>query len=214
MSNIRFNPWIGSRYFSHGYLGKRIMILGLSFYCDECYDQCGSDDPNFLSEGCKNMFITTIQKRIDGVNKKQSFHQKIVNLFSYIDEEIGQNEERFWNSVSFYNYIQEAVSENPRISPRGNLWEKYFDAFIEAVDLLEPNFILILGQELWGNLPGCAGDELWPLAEILSFNNQEMQTWYFKNGNKLIQTLTINHPSGGLSYERFYPFIRKAISIS
>ena len=49
MKNVNFRPWVGKDYFTKGYYGKRILVLGESHYCDEqleggkCYPICAKE---------------------------------------------------------------------------------------------------------------------------------------------------------------------------
>lgn len=41
MSEINFKPWVGKKYLSEGYNGKRILVLGESHYCKDVLEQDG-----------------------------------------------------------------------------------------------------------------------------------------------------------------------------
>ena len=43
MKNVFFKPWVGENYYSKGFNGKRILVLGESCYCGVC-DCSGLED--------------------------------------------------------------------------------------------------------------------------------------------------------------------------
>ena len=54
----------------------------------------------------------------------------------------------FWNSVAFYNYIQEVVGENPRDRPTDAMWEQAKQPFLQVIESLSPDIVVILGGHL------------------------------------------------------------------
>lgn len=58
----------------------------------------------------------------------------------------------FWNSVAFYNYVQEPVLE-ARCRPTSQMFAAGRQAFVEILSSLQPTHVLALGIELWRHMP-------------------------------------------------------------
>jgi hypothetical protein len=166
-----FNPWVGSLYRNEGIGGKRLLILGESHYGGPACDY-----PTFTTEIIEEMalqkgrlpFFARIQRLVVGGR----------GVFS--DEE--RND--FWQRVAFYNYIQTAL-EVLGDRPTGEMWQSAQSAFIETLNELSPDIVLVLGIELRRNMPAIS------------------------NG---ITYCEIQHPSAiGFSYDRWQPIVRKAL---
>lgn len=93
MEKINFLPWIGKYYYSTGFAGKRILVLGESHYCDNASDASEDItrrvimdlyDPRSEHEAYKNTYT--------------KFAQALLGRgeLSFADKEL------FWNSVALY----------------------------------------------------------------------------------------------------------------
>lgn len=165
-----FDPWVGSEYQS-GLNGVRVLILGESHY---------GKPPE--REG----FTAAIIKNY-GQTKRSRFFSITQRLVS-LDESRGYvsslRRREFWEKVAFYNFVQEFVGATSRIRPSENQWRQGAEPFIQTVNDLAPQLIVVLGRELKNHLP----------AEI--------------NG---VVYAYVSHPSGnGFSYKKFQPIIAKA----
>lgn len=205
---IMFYPWIGKNYSNGGIFNKKILILGESGYCEE---QCECCYPGEINK-CNDWIIRIINYQISVSGKKQSIHTKLVKLFLgkqtiTIDDKI-----QFWDSVVYYNYVQSAL-EKARVSPNINYWKEAEEPFKAIIDKLSPDFILILGERLWENLPGKAGID-WPDGPIIKYGNILERTWYYKATKKNILSFYIYHPSSNLFSYDYMPIIQKAIELS
>ena len=144
MSYIHFLPWVGDNYRNcTGLFGKRVFVLAESHY------QWSENTP---LKTYPKLTIECIDGHCGGGASR--FWTRIVNV---IQGKMGwrSNEERteFWSSVAFANFVQESAGFGPRNRPTVEMWEHGRLAFPELLDDLRPNLIIVLGKELWGNLP-------------------------------------------------------------
>ena len=134
-----FNPWIGSRYALDGIGGKRLLILGESHYGgDSCHY------PEFTTEVIRDMalqkgrlpFFSRIQRLVIGGRGGFSVEERA----------------DFWHRVAFYNFIQTSL-EVLGSRPTYEMWQMGREPFLQTLQELRPDIILILGIELERNLP-------------------------------------------------------------
>ena len=60
---------------------------------------------------------------------------------------------RFWHSVAYSNYIQQFTGLAARDRPTEQMWREAVDPFFEILNKLRPDFVLVLGSQLWNRLP-------------------------------------------------------------
>ncbi len=65
-----------------------------------------------------------------------------------------------WEHVAFYNYIQELVGNNERVSPNNEMWESAALPFRGILNELKPDLVLVLGDALNGHLPNDLPDRV------------------------------------------------------
>ena len=193
MGNIQFKPWIGPDYEKSGIEGIKILILGESHYGDkgEEYEDFTSDVVEEWAINKRLAFFTKIAKSLLRMPQKQ-----------YLSDE---HKADFWNSVSFYNYVQQFVGDGPRQRPSYDQWERSKQAFVETISQINPQVCVVFGYELWGNLP-------LPEKEITSDGYQTYV--YDTGGGRKMFTGCVAHPSGGLSYAEAHPRVEALINMA
>lgn len=184
MEHVFFTPFKGSNY-DQGICGKKVLVLGASFYCnqdgkngrpkckyfEECTDPEKKDSSKF-NEICPcyvNMEEQTTLKQ-EPTNSVWSYMRAYKNfakvLYPFLD-----NIERpdgwcdydiVWERVAFTNYVQFFL-------PTKDTYQYYlskrdFDAFCENLKVLKPNVVIAWGvaisEELCGNNPFVSKDEI------------------------------------------------------
>lgn len=141
MSDIVFEPWIGSKYFSDNHFGLRVLVLGESHYGD-------------VSE--TRSTVTTEVVRLLAQNERHPFFTKVSKVLLGLDGSTWlDNHARgeIWEHVAFYNYIQGFVGDDSRIRPSSDLWTFSKQPFLDVVQKLSPMVILVLGKELGSHIP-------------------------------------------------------------
>ena len=58
----------------------------------------------------------------------------------------------FWESVAFYNYVQEFVGDHPRDRPTSAQWEQAGKVLPTVLTTLRPHFVLACGRQLYEHL--------------------------------------------------------------
>jgi len=190
MYNLTFEPFVGKKYYESN---PRILILGESHYITE-------DDVNdSLKDITRNVLTSYLGYRKGEVGEEYTYGSwmktftRFANVFNgrkMSDTELVS----FWNSVSFYNYVQYPIGK-ARVSPTAEDFLKSLDAFEKIVVELNPDLIVFWGYRLWNNFPKRSYKKLdkqnYHLIGLLGFN-------------KDYPFLVIPHPSSSkLSYNDY-----------
>lgn len=129
-----FLPWEGPNYRTSS---PKILILGES-HCR----RDGSDQQTFtqgvirswaIGEEGTRKFFTTIAKVLSG------------KLYEHLSK---SDKVDFWNRVALYNYIQEVVGDKPRDRPTDLMWEQAQQPFLQVIENLSPDIVVVLGGHL------------------------------------------------------------------
>lgn len=181
---LGFLPHVGSEYWLRD-KGLRTLILGEGHYGDSSLDRHSTRKVIAeISAGVKDPAYSGLV-RIAGL--KQG---------NWPSLEIRQS---FWNSVAFANYIQEKVGSHARIRPIKGMWERAQANFPLLLDLLKPQFILVLGEGVWDHLPLPTR-----ISEVTTEAGQKRELRiYSHNGGNTI-AFRIRHPSSfGWQYSQW-----------
>lgn len=198
MKNVKFLPWVGENYHS-GINGKKTLILGESHYQWDC-----DRDINEWRDITKVL----IQEQVDGPYTK-AFWTKIV--IAFLGHRPTQKEKKeFWASVAFYNYVQESAGDGPRVAPKNESWASSESAFVEVLETLSPDFVLMLGDRLTANL----SKFLIERAADMSGSEREATFRITTSERKTGIAYPILHPSRGFNGRTWKPFILKAMQTS
>jgi hypothetical protein len=136
-----FDPWVGSKYWSAGYGGVRVLILGESHYGD-----IGTESATFTTEVVKKWgqdnrlkFFTTTQMLVAGIGKGKQV--------------TGEQRAAFWEQVAFYNFVQAFTGQESRCRPTPKMWADASPAFLATIAELKPQVVVVLGLTLRRHLP-------------------------------------------------------------
>jgi hypothetical protein len=117
------------------------------------------------------------------------------------------NKSEFWGSVVFYNYLQSFAGTGARQRPKKEQWtaEESAEAFQDILDCFEPDRVLVLGKDLWTNLPSNPRilarapqrESKLPVANNIGGRNKvdEVCYWYITRSGKPALAMPIMHPS-------------------
>ena len=174
MQKSVFKPWVGEKYNEEGLYGVKILFLGESHYGTK-----GNEKPEttinvvkrlaLCEERCHRFFTTTAKLALLK-NSKNSITKK--------------ERKELWNKVAFYNYIQEFVANKARVRPSDEMWSFSEKAFLDVIEELQPQLIVVLGKELGRKLPSIP-------------NN--------------IVVCRVNHPSSGFKYSEWLPVFKDSL---
>ena len=155
MKNRFFKPFVGSNY-NVGIRGKKILILGASFYCPktECkfYEKC-TDVQKKASSSCDATcpLYNPVGKVLHNEpsycidDAPQTYQTFAAYISKYLDY---GNYENVWSYLAFTNYVQfflPATGNGFRETRWSDLSERDFEAFIETVKEVEPDIVIIWG---------------------------------------------------------------------
>ena len=137
----RFDPHCKPLYSKEGLLGMQLLLLGESHYAKDV-----DKSPKLTQEiVCRYCYEHT-----------SAYFTKVRRLVLRalrISDAREHDRPWFWDRVAFYNYVPELVGENSRMRPTVQQWELGARQFPDVLQELNPSVILVLGKELWANLP-------------------------------------------------------------
>lgn len=186
---VRFLPWCGKNY-CKSY--PRLLVLGESHYSDRL------EDPNFTQRltaqyaagKFNHRFWTQIGQVVTGKP-----HWEI-------------NRKAFWDSISFYNYVQDITVNAPGYGPPESAFLRSENAFWEVLDLLKPTHLIALGDRLWTHMPEFGNE-----SATAPLGGQSRQYgYYIRNWGQVI-AVSIKHPSWGFSAQVWHPVVRDFLAI-
>lgn len=195
----RFDPWVGSNYTRPNQIGGRLLILG------ESHHAVAPHQPRSLTIDVTRMYIegNYTQKTLNG--RFWTTIASTVTGFSH--SEIDRRS--FWESVAFYNYIPEIVGEYSRIRPKENLWSLGREPFLEVLEKLTPDWVLVLGSEMWRHLQSDG-----EIGQSVTIETETRETRCYPAGSgKRSLAISIPHPvSYGFSWRNWHPWVREAMN--
>ena len=183
MKHVKFLPWVGQNY-QLGFNGIRTLVLGESHYESK-------NNPDISNS--PNETIDCIQEQVDGDNT-YAFWTKVATALTGLKPTV-DDKRQFWNSVAYYNYVQESAGSGSRIEPAAKSWKMSEVPFVEVLEELKPNFIVALGYRMWDRLPNLNGHE-GPKIETAP---PQSGTWIYPHSDGCALLFNIMHPSSGFS---------------
>ena len=210
-AGVKFLPFVGDNY-EHGIsfdkegnlvlgteekLGKRVLVLGESHYCDgDCCD-CG----NFkLHKECAEFTRNVINEYLDESKERQNWMRtflKFERALSNADPNIDRNS--IWNHLMFYNYLQRPL-RGLRMADE-KYYEEAKEPFFAILEKYKPDYIIVWGRRLFMSLPSenVLEGEYMPSIEI--------NIWSYQIDGHTIMVLPVVHPSGGFLWGYWHEFI-------
>jgi len=189
-----FNPYIGSQY-EKGICGKKVLVLGASFYCNhedccffqDCTDEQNKDSSDYDSkcpQYAKNGLLLSDSPKYE-LEERYKAYQKFASEMTDILKL--DTKEDFWDKVAFTNYVQFIIphwnTEKRNCSERDN------EALDEVVKEYQPDVIIV-----WG----CVTNEFIKEQFCYDVNIQDETDGYICHSIKWGKEITIlntYHPS-------------------
>lgn len=181
-----FTPWAGKDYGRNSRFGLALMILGESHYIKP---------ETILSQGYTCQCIDEISRDNPRVRTwRHPFYSKIYRLITERTRSSGIADgdfKSFWDSLLFYNFVQDSVGTRPRVAPTSAMWSDSKEAFFTVLSKYEPDCILILGGRLWNALH---------FLKCIEDTNGRMGKVPLTDDRKILSAV-ITHPTGrGFNY--------------
>lgn len=209
MKNVFFKPWKGRDYNFGGIFGKKVLVVGESHYCrNEMCPECGNPEK---SGDCSLYTIEVVQAYLHQNEKKGRWFSTFKKFErSMVGHETTPDESRaIWNSISFYNYLQKAMS-GPR---KGALYADYENsepAFWEVMELLQPDVMIAWGVTcMYYNMPG--GEAWQPETDLVIDGYHIRNGVYTLKSGKRVKSIWVYHPSSGYSWDWWYKVIKEVL---
>lgn len=188
MNNVKFLPWVGKNYSNGGIFGKRIMVLGESHYCPD--DEALPDLTNVVVKAhVSDSPYTTLTK----------FERSLVG------HETDQAERaKIWESILFYNYLQENMSEAREAGTKAQ-YQKAEKPFFEVLEKYKPEYVIMWGNRLWDNAPSTG----FTAVNSVKLDGYEAGDGYYtlKDGTK-VKVIAVYHPSAGYDWAWWYRYLK------
>lgn len=177
-SAVKFCAWIGPSYGTE--IWRRLLVLGESHY-----------DTN---EPPERFTCDVVQRVVSGHDHgyRTRLFTKIARLFLRASERLDTSRQAcrgFWESVAFYNYVQDYL---PRVRSRPTpaQWSAASVPFEEVLGIHKPDAVVVLGAELGRHVS----------SHIAGSRSQ-------------IRIGIINHPASvGWTYAKWMPQVRQLIA--
>lgn len=185
-ANPHFLPWEGTAYRSLGLGGRRLLILGESHYDWGA----GRDRP------------TLTQEIVEDYAASKTNHQFFNRVTRICEGEVsGVGRRLFWDRVAYYIFVQVMLKKGTR--PTRSDWALSGPIFESTLQNLAPDYLLVLGKELWDSMPSPSGT-----VDLQVGSSLQAGRWY-ATGERAALATFINHPrSRGFVVDRWSQVVR------
>lgn len=153
--NKFFNEYVGDNY-AKGVNGKKVLVLGASFYCDkfeclnfkECTSVLNKDSSNFDSKCpvyAKDGKLLSNEPSYCIGDSPKTYRNFASSMAAYVGSD---DYDTIWNSMAFTNYVQFFLPKNGgefRSTMKSDLSERDYFAFLETLTKLQPDIVIVWG---------------------------------------------------------------------
>lgn len=195
-----FEPYVGA-YFNEGINGKKVLVVGASFYCPrtscqfhhECTNRDKKDSsaynficPEYNKTGETYPLSNTPSYELDEQYKTYKRFAQVMS--SSLTGEVNENfYTDFWNKVAFTNFVQYFLPHWKTL--HSDCTDRDIEALSEVIEMLLPDIVII-----WGTATK------FPIIEHFCYDSDNNKTdgyLYHSNafGGKEITFLNTYHPS-------------------
>lgn len=134
-------PWLGEEYKNQK---QKLLIIGESHYFDPNEDDCFEKDGSFDKHTNINFTQKVVKEIAINRNLKDKRSAKMYELFYRSICKENQTRNDFWNTVAFYNFIQQPMN-SLKERPSSLMVEKGWSSFNQVVSILKPDVIIFIG---------------------------------------------------------------------
>lgn len=164
--DVHFEPWEGPKYSNPGVKGKKILVIGHTYPCNDYLNKEGCKEvPNkengfcrgcgFTQRFCSEVTKETVKEYMGNMwqgrdgGRMKATHTKFLNS---ILPEVPSKEA--YNYIAFYNFVQIAVNSNgERFGPT---LDKYYELsippFLKTLAELQPDGLIVWGKPAYERL--------------------------------------------------------------
>ena len=203
-----FEPYVGNHY-KEGIHGKKILVLGASFYCNcvKCpfFASCTSvilKDSSEFDNKCPEYKAAGKQLHLEPGYCVEDAPTTYQRFAAYMGKHLGTEDyDTVWEHLAFTNYVQfflPATNGSFRETTWSDLSERDFAAFTEVVQQLQPDIVVV-----WGNVINSALKERNPyLVDMKELQETEYYVCHLDvpGVNHPVAVINPYHPSSGAWY--------------
>jgi hypothetical protein len=170
---MKQNPWIGEAYSL-----SRLLILGESAYS---WIEDGE-----LRHPSKNHPTEIVRWAIEDFENmgRAAFLKSVTRALANRDGPIRAERKKAWNSCAFTNYVAGTVGKGARKRPSKKALTGARKPFLNLIETIKPQRIIVLGKDMWRSMPACA-----------IYVTDDLQAYKLRNG-ALAWSLCVSHPAG------------------
>jgi hypothetical protein len=202
-----FNPWVGDDYWD-GMGGNEycVLVLGASAYCSSrnCphFDECTSEDnqdSSAFNDQCPHAEIDSDGQATLLEDYPSYCYSHTVDLFAEnMEKQFGDMLDggSIWDHVAFTEYVQYFIDQT--YTEPNHLSDRDFDAFLETLDELHPDVVIVWGKLVADTLRNCQytvdadDDQPWDFA------------WEYED--MFIRFICCTHPSSRRYFSQNFPY--------
>ena len=198
MKHVRFEPWKGENYPTSGFNGKKVLVIGDSFYCSE-EEAVPTLTKKVITDYLAIRNGEFRENKGEWTNTYLKFERSLEGK-----ETTPEDSRRIWNSIAFYNYLQVPMS-GARESGSKLDYTNAENAFFEVINELQPDLIIVWGVgKLFNNLP----EDRWTWGKPLDIDGWEIKNGYYQlDNNKQTRCIAVYHPSTGYQWDWWHKVI-------
>ena len=204
-----FEPYVGDHY-NEGIRGKKILVLGASFYCGvhDCpfFTKCTSTeqkDSSFYNAICPPYAESGTKLSDEPTNCIHDWTKTYQRFADYMGQFVGSDDyDEIWNHMAFTNYVQFFLpleeGQTFRETRSSDLSERDFLACIETITELQPDIIIV-----WGSVINSALKERNPyLVDLKELQETEYYVCHLNvpGVNHPVAVINPYHPSSSAWY--------------
>lgn len=202
--NTFFKPYVGP-FYNAGINGKKVLVLGASFYCSisQCiyFKDCTNNDLKDSSP------FDNICPYYNGVALHDAPEQEsgaAYNKFANsISKSLEIDHDKFWDFVSFTNYVQYFLPQWQTLLK--NCSDRDANALMEIIKYLEPDVIFVWGCVINQHIQNMFS------KDIKVIEHTDGYIWNWQVDDKVITVINTYHPtySGFNDHGRLSQYVRQ-----
>ncbi|WP_100629749.1 hypothetical protein [Algoriphagus formosus] len=204
IENLKWLPWIGSDFFNLPF-NKRLLIVGESHYHD--------NTPATIDRHNDKTFTRSVIKEF-AIDRCYYGTKIFPNLHRALFQSDEFNSASFWNSVSFYNFIQRPMVTNKERPNYTDFYNSWFP-FLETTKLLQPKICLFIGTSAANSLERALEHTGYSTPGVIweeKINNAYAKTSTIQDTEgKEILLIFIKHTSQRFSWSQWNTYLIKKI---
>lgn len=150
-ASTQFVPYVGESYWDGYMQGRRLLVVGESHYDDTDYlvhSAPGSQEYRDFTRGVVQDCVFEAATK----SKLPHFWRSLTQMLIRIEALHATATVDAWNRIAYMNYIQCIVGKKGQSPKTSQMWKTGEPALKDALRILRPNRVLVLGSTNWGRM--------------------------------------------------------------